>query len=165
MNPSIGKSTLGILLIASGSLHAAQVGSPCDGKKAPLSVHLAAEKYSLSSGQPIGLRVLLTNTGIETVSLPPFMGIKHYWLQFDVVDEQGKTLAWLGPELKMRMTDERVALYPGYLWGTRIDGFEGRYAMTRPGTYTVRAIYGVGPDGSCPAGRHESNPIRLVIAE
>ena len=165
MKPFIGKSTLAILVIASGSLHAAQVGSSCDGQKAMLSVHLEAEKYSFNSGQPIGLRVLLTNTGNKTVSLPPFMGIKHYWLQFDVTDEQGKALAWLGPELKMLITAERVALYPGYLWGTNIDGFEKRYAMARPGTYTVRAIYGVGPDGSCPAGKHASNPIRLVIAE
>lgn len=174
MNPSgmsvyfswcIKRKSLGFL--ACSAVSCAVFGQPVEGTcrldgKA-LSVTLAAQQTIVKKDAPIRLTVTVKNISEKHISLPPYMEPVYYWLRFDATDDKGRKLEWHGPEVKLLETGERVLLYPGYHWGRTFEHLEKEFDMKKPGKYKIRAVYGVGPDGHCPLGRHMSKLISILV--
>jgi len=158
------KSTLNLIVLLSISVaNAAALATSCAKQNASLHVELANEKSNVSLFEPINLSLTITNSGNKPIRLFPFMELESYWLRFEVVDDKGNRIRWLGPEVKMIETTSRVTLYQGYYWGRRFGNFEQLYDLSKTGKYRIRAIYGISPDGSCPLGKAISNSLNLTI--
>jgi hypothetical protein len=135
----------------------------CVASNPALQVELSSAKTIFSLRESINLSIKIRNSGTEAIILSPFMELESYWLKFEVIDSRGRRVRWLGPEVKMIETTDRVALYGGYYWGRQIMHFEKSYDLSHIGEYRVRAVFGVGPDGRCLAGKATSNILRLTV--
>jgi hypothetical protein len=135
----------------------------CDKKINALQVELASDRLTFSLRDSISLSLKIINNGFEPVSLSPHMELEYYWIRFDVVDSSGMRVRWLGPEIKLIETPDRVMLYKGYYWGRQFAHIEKSYDLSRVGTYRIRAVYGVGPDGVCSNGMAVSDWLKLTI--
>jgi len=88
----------------------------------------------------------------------------YYWLKFEVRSEQGKLLQWRGPMLKLLYSEEeRVSVSPGYSYGRFFNNFEENFDFSKPGKYSIRATWGVGPDGDCMWGKYTSREFKLRV--
>jgi hypothetical protein len=114
--------------------------------------------------KPIALDVVVKNTGRSQLKLPAPMEPYWYWLRLEARDEQGKLLDWRGPELKLLYSeDEQVSIDPGYRQGSSLKNLEKALDFSRPGTYSIRAIWGIGPDGKCASGKYTSREFMLHV--
>ncbi|WP_338766564.1 hypothetical protein [Massilia sp. METH4] len=154
---------ISVLLSMPGGVTADSLPDPkeCKTLGKNLLLKLSAKSDAEGSKSPIHLTVTIKNIGEDNVSLVPYMGLEHYWLRFEVRDASGEKMTWIGPDINLRSTSKRVVLYPGYFWGVTIRNIEDHYNISRPGQYSIRAIYGITWDGSCPMGKHLSNVVTV----
>lgn len=135
----------------------------CDRKIGALQIGVVLDKTIAAAHESVGVTVMVANTGSDTLHLPSFMELESYWLRFEVVNEKNQRVRWLGPEMKILETDDKVSLEQGYQWGRKFHDFERRYDISKAGTYCIRAIYGISPAGRCPFGRVVSEVVSLRI--
>ena len=135
----------------------------CDRNIAALQIGVALDKTVAAAHESVGVTVMVANTGRDTLHLPSLMELESYWLRFEVVNEKNQRVRWLGPEMKILETDHKVSLEQGYQWGRKFRDFERRYDISKAGTYRIRAIYGISPEGRCPFGRVVSKVVNLRI--
>ena len=135
----------------------------CDRNIAALQIVVALDKTVAAAHESVGVTVMVANTGRDTLHLPSFMELESYWLRFEVVNEKNQRVRWLGPEVKIVARDDKVSLEQGYQWGKKFRDFERRYDISKAGTYRIRAIYGISPEGRCPFGRVVSKVVNLRI--
>ncbi|CAM2969747.1 Uncharacterised protein [Janthinobacterium lividum] len=135
----------------------------CDKKNGALQISVVLDKTIAAAHEPVGVTIMVANTGRDTLHLPAFMELESYWLRFEVLNEKNQRVRWLGPEMKILETDDKVSLEQGYQWGRKFRDFERRYAVSKAGMYRIRAIYGISPEGRCPFGRVVSEVVSLRI--
>jgi hypothetical protein len=152
-----------VLVIFFASVDAEAVGAGCASGKLALRVKISGDSH-VRLGKPVALDVFVKNTGQSELKLPMPMVPHYYWLRFDVRNEQGKVLQWRGPEYKLVYSDdERVSVSPGYSYGRFFNNFEENVDFSKPGKYSIRAIWGIGPDGNCAWGKHTSQEFILHV--
>lgn len=151
------------LVIFFASVEAEAVGAGCASGKLSLQVKIFGGSH-VRLGKPVALHVLVENTGQNQLELPTPMEPHYYWLRFEVRNEQGKVLQWRGPEPKLVYSeDERVALSSGYSYGRLFNNFEENLDFSKPGKYSIRATWGIGPDGTCAWGKYTSREFILRV--
>ena len=125
------------------------------------SVSVAPGPYA--ADMPIPVTVTLTNTGSTLVMLADVMHPDDHWLQFEVRDAQGSLVGYAGPEFKLRYQAQRIPLLPGYQWGRQFEDLRRFHRLPGPGVYTVAAVYGISPVGTCALGVHRSATATFTI--
>lgn len=100
-------------------------------KNTNLHIDLAAKKLNFNLRESVNLSLTITNNGGDPVLLNPFMEPESYWLRFEVTNQKNKRMGWLGPDVKIIETDNRVTLEEGYYWGRSYIGFEKLYDLLR----------------------------------
>lgn len=159
--PERGFFVLAILLIA---VDARAAGAGCTSGNLSLQVNIFGDSH-VRLGKPVALHVVLENSGRSQLKLPTPMAPHYYWLRLEARNRQGKVLDWRGPELKLLYSeDERVAIDPGYSYGRSFKNLEKDFDLSKPGTYAIRAIWGIGPDGKCAWGKYTSPEFILHVA-
>ncbi|VXB14433.1 exported hypothetical protein [Massilia sp. 9I] len=150
------------LVIFLASVDAEAVGAGCASGKQSLRVKIFGDSR-VRLGKPVSLNVLVENTGQSELKLPKPMVPRYYWLRFQVRNEQGKVLEWRGPEPKLLYENERVSLYPEYSYGRFFNNLEEALDFSKPGKYSIRATWGIGPDGNCASGEYRSREFILHV--
>lgn len=154
-------SALAIFLIV---VNARAMGTECARSKLSLQVKIFGDTH-VRLNKPVALHVVVENTGHSQLKLPTPMEPHYYWLRLEAKNEQGKILAWHGPELKLLYSDDdRVTINPGYSYGRSFRNLEEDLDFSQPGTYSIRAIWGIGPDGNCAWGKYTSGEFTLHVS-
>jgi hypothetical protein len=154
-------SALAVFLIA---VDAWAVGAGCAPGNLSLQVKIFGDSH-VSLRKPVALHVVVENTGRSQLKMPTPMEPYWYWLRFEARNEQGKILDWHGPELKLLYSDDdRISISPGYSYGRSFKNLEEDLDLSKPGTYSIRAIWGIGPDGKCAWGKYTSREFILHIS-
>jgi hypothetical protein len=152
---------LAIFLIA---VDARAVGAGCTPGKLSLQVKIFGDSH-VGLRKPVALHVVLENTGHSQLKLLTPMEPYWYWLRLEARNEQGKRLDWRGPELKLLYSeDDRVAIEPGYSYGRSFKNLEEDFDFSKPGTYSIRATWGIGPDAKCAWGKYTSREFILHVS-
>lgn len=154
-------SALAIFLIA---VDAWAIGTGCARSNLSLQVKIFGNTH-VRLRKPVALHVVVENTGRTQLQLPAAMEPYYYWLRLEARNEQGKILEWHGPELKLlNSDDDRVSIDPSYSYGRSFKHLEEDLDFSKPGTYSIRAIWGIGPDGKCAWGRYSSGEFTLHVS-
>jgi hypothetical protein len=154
-----------LLLVLPCVSNAIQINTGCKRGSGRLLVRLTASKSSIPRKGEVDFDVNVRNVGEDDISLPALMVLEYYWLKFEIVDERGNLVPYVGPERKMLGIDERLLLSPNYSYGRLVQNVEREYDLSKPGKFRVRAIYGIGPDGYCHFGMYVSNYVNLQITK
>jgi hypothetical protein len=154
-------STLAIFLSAGDAW---AVGPGCSPGNLSLQVKIFGDSH-VKLRKPVELHVVVENTGQRQLKLPTPMAPYWHWLRLEARNEQGKILDWHGPELKLLYSyDKRVAIDSGYSYGRSFNNLEEDLDFSKPGTYSIRAIWGIGPDGKCTWGKYTSREFILHVS-
>lgn len=154
-------SALAIFLIAA---NAWAIGAGCAPGKLSLQVKILGDTH-VKLNKPVALHIVVENTGRSRLKLPAPMEPHYYWLRLEARNEEGKTLVWHGPELKLLYSDDdRISINPGYSYGRSFRNLEKDLDFSKPGTYSIRAIWGIGPDGNCAWGKYTSGEFMLHVS-
>ena len=154
-------SSFALFLIA---VDAWAVAAGCASGTLSLEVKIFGDSH-VRLRKPVALNVVVENTGRSQLKLPTPMEPYWYWLRLEARNEQGKILEWRGPELKLLYSEEdRVSIDPGYSYGRFFKNLEKDLDFSKPGTYSIRAVWGIGPDGKCAWGQYTSREFILHIA-
>jgi hypothetical protein len=153
-------SAVAIFLIA---VDAWAAGAGCAPGNLSLQVKIFGDSY-VRLRKPVALHVVVENTGQSQLKLPVPMQPYWYWLRLEARDGQGKILDWHGPELKLLYSDDdRVSIDPGYSYGRSFKNLEEDFDFSKLGTYSIRAIWGIGPDAKCALGKYTSREFILHV--
>jgi hypothetical protein len=154
-------SALAIFLFAS---HAWAVGPGCTSGNLSLQVKIFGHSQ-VKLREPVSLHVVVENIGQSQLKLPTPIEPYWHWLRIEAKNEQGKILDWHGPELKLlHSADDRISIDSGYSYGRSFNNVEKDLDFSKPGTYSIRAIWGIGPDGKCIWGRYTSREFILHVS-
>lgn len=138
----------------------------------PLTLTLAAPKRTLKAGQPLVLRVKVTNTSNQAVNTPITLGdpgLASDVYRIHVLDEQGQPASsWVPPPPPKGGIVIRAGTMPGRELepgGTLVDevNISHVYDLTRPGKYRISIAepYYRGP--GLPNGLVKSNTITVTV--
>lgn len=146
------------------AVDAGAVAAGCGSGTLSLQVKIFGESH-VRLRKPVALDVVVENTGRSKLKLPTPMEPYWYWLRLEARNEQGKILDWRGPELKLlHSEDDRISIDPGYSYGKSFKNLEKDLDFSKPGTYSIRAVWGIGPDGKCAWGKYASREFILHIS-
>lgn len=154
-------STLAIFLI---TVDAWAVGAGCGSGNLSLQVKVFGDSH-VRVKKPVALHVVVENTGQSELKLPWPMEPYWYWLRFEARNEQGKILDWRGPDINVISSDnDLVSINPSYSYGRSFKNLEKDLDFSKPGKYSIRAIWGIGPLGECAWGKYISRDFILHIS-
>jgi len=158
-----GGGLLGLFLVAGILLTGAFTGSSGN-PGLTLQISVAKETFDLQ--EPIEVKVELVNKGNQPLDVLKLFLLEDYPIRFDILNEAGKRVHFLGPELERQLLDEDfVTLQPGQILAKvlnlRFDTERGvpLYNLSKPGRYRITAVYS--PFFGLP--ETPSNTIEIVI--
>lgn len=153
-------SALSIFLLAADAWAVVPI---CTSGNLSLQVKIFGDSH-VKLRKPVALHVVVENTGRSQLKLPTPMEPYWYWLRIEAKNEQGKILDWHGPELKLLYSDnDRISIGSGYSYGRSFNNVEEDVDFSTPGIYSIRAIWGIGPDGKCKWGKYTSREFILHV--
>mgnify|MGYP005845809943 CR=1 FL=1 len=143
-----GGGLLGLLLVI-GFIGASLVGMFTGGSGNPgLTLQVSVTKGTFDLKEPIDVKITLLNQTGQPLRVLKLFLLEDYPVRFDILDEQGKKVRFVGPELKLKISEQDfVTLQPGQVLekviNLRFDVERGvpLYDLSMPGRYRVTAVY------------------------
>lgn len=125
---------------------------------------LTLKRTALRPGDRLPATVTLRNSGKAALAVPLMMEPEDHWIRYSISDSAGNISRYIGPEYKAGPAqDQTFELMPSYQYGVRFDDLARLYKLEKPGVYQVQALYGRGPDTTCPIGLHRSNTVSITV--
>lgn len=123
---------------------AALVALPDSKAAAEIVATISTSSAAVAAGEPAVVTVQVSSSSAEVV-VPRLLRPPSHYLAFEVRDEQGKVLEFVGALVRLRVDPKDVIrLGPASILEARFD-LAQLYDLSRPGTYSVTAVYGRPP--------------------